>query len=113
MRCSAPAWGISPHTARRWCGPMMGAMIGGRFALAVCSLVAVCALPGCEPQICTTVQAALGAPGCGEEANFNSPPEIGALRIDDFSPAVGQEVRFSVPARDVDGDDLYYEWDLD
>jgi hypothetical protein len=84
-----------------------------RLLLCACAAAAALPLTGCEPPLCTQLDAMLGAPGCGEAATLNSPPEVGPIRSNDIAPAVGQTVTFFASARDPDGDALYYEWDLD
>jgi hypothetical protein len=92
---------------------MLGRRVARRLVATACALGAALALAGCEPPLCTTLDATLGAPGCGEGATLNSPPVIEEIRSTSLTPQLEERVEFSAGVRDPDHDQIYYEWDLD
>src|SRR4051794_30736170 len=71
-------------------------------------------MTGCDPAlVCTRLAVSLGTAGCGEQATLNSPPVIRSVDAFRISPGVGDVQTLTAQAYDPDGDQLYYEWDLD
>jgi PKD repeat protein len=67
---------------------------------------------GCEPPVCSMFGEQIQAEGCGESSKLNSPPEV----TDVTSPGTmkpGRPENFTLKVRDVDGDEMSIEWDLD